>query len=149
MAGDQVLGGIVSAFSYSVEIHAIGILGRLDTNSAVPTVVVPRHSDVEVMDHGPILTMANGLGCSSATVATGGSDGLSTVGRFVEANRRGAVLYNAIEVLLKGPEINLPEHDMVAYWDHEADKERKKARIGWWDHDAPTLPAWPNFGIRN
>lgn len=72
--------------------------------------------------------------------ATGGSDRLSTVEHFVEANTKGTELYEAVEVLLKGPEINLIEHDMCAYWDHEASKERKNARIRWWDHDASTLP---------
>lgn len=72
--------------------------------------------------------------------ATGGSDRLSTVEHFVEANRAGSDLHNAIEVLLKGPEIPLPAHGMDPYWDHEANKERKEARIRWWDHDAATLP---------
>ena len=70
-----------------------------------------------------------------------GSDRLSTVQHVVEANQKESALYEAVEVLLKGPEINLLEHGMCAYWDHEAGKPRESARIRWWDHDATTLPA--------
>ena len=69
-----------------------------------------------------------------------GSDRLSSVEHFTEANRKGSALHKAVEVLLKGPEISLVDHGMVAYWDFEADKERKDARVRWWDHDAATLP---------
>ncbi len=72
--------------------------------------------------------------------ATNGSDRLSTVAHFVEATREGSELYEAVEVLLKGPEIHLPDHGMLPYWDHEAGKERRKARIRWWDHEAASLP---------
>lgn len=73
--------------------------------------------------------------------AATGSDRLSTLEHLVEANRAGSKLYEAVEVLLKGPEINLPDHNMCAYWDHEAATPRPNARIRWWDHDATTLPA--------
>jgi hypothetical protein len=69
-----------------------------------------------------------------------GSDRLSTVEHFAEANTKGTDLYKAVEVLLKGPEINLVKHEMPPYWDHEANKQREDARIRWWDHDASTLP---------
>ncbi len=69
-----------------------------------------------------------------------GSDRLSTDELIVEAGRKGTELYDAVEVLLKGPEIPLTDHGMVPYWDHKSGKERKQARIRWWDHDASTLP---------
>ena len=72
--------------------------------------------------------------------ATNGSGQLTTVEDYVEATRKGSALFDAVEVLIKGPEISLPEHGLDPYWDHEANKERSKARIRWWDHDASTLP---------
>jgi hypothetical protein len=69
-----------------------------------------------------------------------GSDRLTTVEHYVAAASKDGALYDAIETLLKGPEISLPDHGMLPYWDHEADLERKKARIRWWDHDAAALP---------
>ncbi len=44
-----------------------------------------------------------------------GSDRLSTVEHFAEANTPGTALNDAIEVLLKGPEISLVDHGMVPY----------------------------------
>jgi hypothetical protein len=70
-----------------------------------------------------------------------GSDRLSTVEHFAEANTPGTTLNDAIEVLLKGPEISLVDHGMDPYWDFESGKERTDARIRWWDHDATGLPA--------
>ena len=70
-----------------------------------------------------------------------GSDRLSTVEHFAEANTPGTELNDAIEVLLKGPEISLVKYGMVPYWDFESKKPRTDARIRWWDHDAATLPA--------
>ena len=70
-----------------------------------------------------------------------GSDRLSTVEHFAEANTPGTELNDAIEVLLKGPEISLVDHGMDPYWDFESQKPRTDARIRWWDHDAATLPA--------
>ena len=72
---------------------------------------------------------------------TGGSERLSTVDHFVDATTFGSALHDAVEVLLKGPEIALRDYDMASYWDAEAGKSREKARIKWWDHDASTLPA--------
>jgi len=70
-----------------------------------------------------------------------GSDRLSTVEHFAEANTPGTTLNDAIEVLLKGPEISLVDHGMDPYWDFESKKPRTDARIRWWDHDATGLPA--------
>ncbi|MCB0924398.1 MAG: metallophosphoesterase [Mycobacterium sp.] len=72
--------------------------------------------------------------------ATEGSGRLSTVDNLVAATTRGTPLYDAVEILLKGPEISLVDHDMVAYFDHEAQKPREAARVRWWDHTAATLP---------
>lgn len=69
-----------------------------------------------------------------------GSDRLSTPDHFAEASRKGSVLHKAIEVLLKGPEIPLLKHGMVPFWDGVAKKERKHARIQWWDRDGTTMP---------
>ena len=70
-----------------------------------------------------------------------GSDRLSTFEHFAEANTPGTTLNDAIEVLLKGPEISLVDHGMDPYWDFESKKPRTDARIRWWDHDATGLPA--------
>ena len=72
--------------------------------------------------------------------ATGGSGRLSTIEDLVAATTKGHPLYEAVEILLKGPEINLIDHDMVAYYDHEAKKPRTDARVRWWDHTASALP---------
>ena len=69
-----------------------------------------------------------------------GAERLSTPEHFAEANRKDTVLNKAIEALLKGPEIPLLDHGMVPFWDGEAKKPRKDARIRWWDHDATTMP---------
>ena len=66
-----------------------------------------------------------------------GSDRLSSTAHIVEAARKKTALYEAVETLLKGPEISLPDHGLPSYWDRESDKPRHEARIRWWDHDAP------------
>lgn len=76
----------------------------------------------------------------AAVTAATGTDRLSTVEHFIEATDGESDLYDAVEILLKGPEIALPDYGMDPYWDHEAGKERTKARIRWWDHSASTLP---------
>ena len=72
--------------------------------------------------------------------ATGGTGRLTDLAQIVEANRKHGDLYQAVEALLKGPEIPLREHGMEPYYDHEAKKPRDTARIAWWKHDARTLP---------
>lgn len=67
-----------------------------------------------------------------------GTNQLLTVGNFVEASRKNSELYEAIEILLKGPEISLTELGFEPYYDHIG-KPRKKARVRWWDHTARTL----------
>lgn len=63
-----------------------------------------------------------------------GSDRLQTLEHYAEASRKGSALYEAVEILLKGPEIPVP----VPYLDHGG-KSRCKARVRWWDPDARTL----------
>jgi Calcineurin-like phosphoesterase len=55
---------------------------------------------------------------------------------MIEGSRRGSAEYKAIEILLKGPEIQLP--DGYAYLDKDKQK-RSEARLRWWDGTATTL----------
>jgi len=55
---------------------------------------------------------------------------------LVAANTRGTAEHEAVEVVLKGPEVPVP----TAYLDKEG-KQRHRARIRWWDHDARTWRA--------
>jgi hypothetical protein len=64
------------------------------------------------------------------------ADGSVTHALMVEGSRKGSAEYEAIETLLKGPEIQLP--DSSAYLDKDG-QARKKARLRWWDADATTL----------
>lgn len=76
-----------------------------------------------------------------AVRAATGSNRLSTAGHYAEANREGSALYEAIEALLKGPEIPLSDYGMEPYWDQFAGRQRDRARVRWWDRDTTTLPA--------
>ncbi len=69
--------------------------------------------------------------------ATGG-DRLTDLQHYLDASTKGHPLYEAVEILLKGPEINLEEYGQPAYHDHGG-KKRSKARVRWWDSDARTL----------
>jgi hypothetical protein len=51
-------------------------------------------------------------------------------------SRRGSAEYDALEVVLKGPEVRLP--DGIAYYDKDG-HSRTKARVRWWDPTADTL----------
>ena len=55
----------------------------------------------------------------------------------IEATTKGAATYDAIETVLKGPEIDL---DGVWYRDKDG-HERRHARLRWWDSTATTLNA--------
>lgn len=68
-----------------------------------------------------------------------GSNMLTTADHYAQAALKNGVLYDAIETLLKGPEISLIDHGMPAYYDHEAQKPREKARLRWWAR-VSTLP---------
>ncbi|TPG34197.1 metallophosphoesterase [Mycolicibacterium hodleri] len=67
-----------------------------------------------------------------------GSDRFSSREQFIRATTKGDPLYEAIEVLLKGPEIELGTHGMPPYYDKDG-HARTKARVAWWKDDATTL----------
>lgn len=58
--------------------------------------------------------------------------------QFVRASTKGDPLYDAIEVLLKGPEIDLGRHGLQPYHDKDGNP-RSSARVMWWRDDATTL----------
>lgn len=55
---------------------------------------------------------------------------------WVATSRHDSPAYDALEVLLKGPEVRLP--DGVKYFDKDG-HGRSKARVRWWDQSADTL----------
>jgi hypothetical protein len=57
---------------------------------------------------------------------------------FVEAATKDTGLYDAVEVLLKGPELNLEEYGLPAFLD-KGGHARKHARIRWWNEAGRTL----------
>lgn len=70
--------------------------------------------------------------------ACGGSNKLSTEDHYVEAVTEGTNLHAAVEVLLKGPEIDL-RPDGLPDFTIGSPKLRHKARIRWWNDEASTL----------
>jgi len=72
-----------------------------------------------------------------AEEALGGNQFTST-GQLVRASTKGDPLYDAIEVLLKGPEISLATYGQLRYKDKDG-HVRDKARVAWWRDDATTL----------
>jgi len=67
-----------------------------------------------------------------------GSNRFTSRDQFVRATAKGDPLYEAIEVLLKGPEIDLVGHGQQPYFDKDGNG-RSRARVAWWDDDATTL----------
>ena len=57
---------------------------------------------------------------------------------LVAASDEAHPLYEAVETLLKGPEISLVEHDQPRYLDKDG-IPRDNARIKWWNREARTL----------
>lgn len=57
---------------------------------------------------------------------------------LVEAATTGTDLYNAVEVLLKGPELSLEQYGLPTFLDKGGDP-RKRARIRWWNGDGRSL----------
>jgi hypothetical protein len=55
---------------------------------------------------------------------------------FVASHRKGYAFYEAVEVLLKGPEIDLPQG--VYFFDKDG-KKRTEARIRWWNKEISNL----------
>ena len=67
-----------------------------------------------------------------------GSNRLLTTENFIEAATEGTELYEAVEILLKGPEISLTALGHPRYRD-VGGAMRHKARVRWWDTDARSL----------
>lgn len=67
-----------------------------------------------------------------------GSNRFGNVGQIVDASTEGHELYEAVEVLLKGPEISLTARELPPFRDKD-DHLRGAARIRWWDDRATTL----------
>lgn len=57
---------------------------------------------------------------------------------LVRASTKGDPVYEAVETLLKGPEIGLVEHGVPAYLDKDG-HTRERARLRWWNAQATTL----------
>ena len=72
--------------------------------------------------------------------ATGGSGLLTEDQHFADAMKKHEKhpLYQAVEKLLKGPEIDLLEYGQQPFFDR-AMKQRHEARLRWWKPDARTL----------
>ena len=72
-----------------------------------------------------------------------GSNRLLTVDNFAEAGHKREPkqtdLYEAIEILLKSPEINLIKYGCEPFYDRGT--KRKAARMRWWDLNARTVRA--------
>jgi hypothetical protein len=67
-----------------------------------------------------------------------GSNRFTSRDQFVRATTKGDSLYDAIEVLLKGPEIDLAGHGLPPYYD-KGGHARSEARVAWWRDGATTL----------
>jgi hypothetical protein len=63
-------------------------------------------------------------------------NGCFTISGFVASHIKGSAYNKAVEVLLKGPEIDLPAG--VHFYDKEGTR-RTEARIRWWNRSATTL----------
>jgi len=60
-----------------------------------------------------------------------GSERLSSTEHLVAASTSGSELYEAVEILLKGPEVSLVDYGAPAYVDKDG-HPRSKARVRWW-----------------
>lgn len=67
-----------------------------------------------------------------------GSNRFATLDQIVDASTKGHDLYEAVEVLLKGPEISLTARQLPPFKDKD-NHLRGAARIRWWDDSATTL----------
>jgi calcineurin-like phosphoesterase family protein len=67
-----------------------------------------------------------------------GSNRFTSRTQFVRATVTQDPLYDAVEVLLKGPEIDLAKYGQEPYFD-EGGHGRSRARVAWWDDGARTL----------
>lgn len=67
-----------------------------------------------------------------------GGERFTTVEQIISATDKESPLYEAVEVLLKGPEVSLVDYGLPAYRDKDGHR-REKARARWWHHGATTL----------
>ncbi len=67
-----------------------------------------------------------------------GGDRFTSIDQLVRATTKGEPLYEAVEVLLKGPEISLTDHGQPAYRDKDG-HVRNNARVRWWNETATSL----------
>lgn len=74
-----------------------------------------------------------------------GSNRFTTTEQLVNATSRDHPLYDAVEVLLKGPEISLVDRGQPAYRDKDGHR-RTHARLRWWKEDATTLRELAEMG---
>ena len=74
-----------------------------------------------------------------AVIDACGSNRLTTVAHYAEAVTKDTELHAAVEVLLKGPEIDLEDPYGLPPFKIGGPKLRREARIRWWKHEATTL----------
>lgn len=74
-----------------------------------------------------------------------GSNRLNTLDQLVRASTKGERLYDAVEILLKGPEISLVDRGQPPYLDKDGHR-RTEARVRWWKEGATTLHALAEMG---
>lgn len=74
-----------------------------------------------------------------------GGDRFTKKDQLARASTRDDPLYNAVETLLKGPEISLADHDQPSYRDKDGHL-RDRARMSWWNADASTLRSLAEMG---
>jgi hypothetical protein len=67
-----------------------------------------------------------------------GSSRFNAQEQLMRASTKGDPLYEAVEILLKGPEISLVDHGQPAYLDKDGHR-RECARVRWWNAGASTL----------
>ncbi|MFY9334966.1 MAG: metallophosphoesterase [Mycobacterium sp.] len=83
---------------------------------------------------------------SRAVVRTAlGGERFTTAEQIVSATDKSSPLYEAVEVLLKGPEVSLVDYGLPAYRDKDGHR-REKARARWWHQGATTLPELAEVG---
>ena len=67
-----------------------------------------------------------------------GGNRFTSADQLVRATTKDQPLYEAVEVLLKGPEISLTDHGQPEYRDKDGHL-RERARVRWWSDTASTL----------
>lgn len=80
------------------------------------------------------------------TNALGGNT-FTSIDQLIRASTKGDPIYDAVETLLKGPEISLEDHGQPAYVDKDG-IARGSARLRWWNSEAVTLRDTAEMGGR-